>query len=123
MKNELHTGYIYSKETLEAAYKIKRQVEKLLSFSGYEKILENNNGIFCFPADKSNILFELIKEKKYKVWKISNDFYIVSKHESFPQTVILKVPETLIPRVIGKGGKNVKLMAKHFNAKSIKIIP
>lgn len=74
----------------------------------------------CFDYSETLALF--LETKQYKFFRVNNDCCIVSKKEKYG-TIKLKVPFWYIRFVIGKGGRNIKEMAKLFNAKYIKVVP
>lgn len=117
----------YTDETIDAAKSMAEEARNIIKLSKFQKLfekfeedLDKGDGLACFDYSYALALF--LETKQYKFFRVNNECCVVSKKEKYG-TIKLKVPSWYIRFVIGKGVRNIKEIAKLFNAKYIKVVP
>jgi len=118
-------------ESVNASKAIYQQIENEIiklcyneSFQKVIKLLEEGNGIAYINTETNSIydLFSVLHKGGIKTLFASNGKYIIGKVAKKP-VLDLYVPESIIARIIGKGGENIKKITAEIKAKRINVKP
>ncbi len=136
VKGELHTGKVPTQKMQEAASKYYwtkeeqiREIEYSKGREDFEKYFarESEDGICCWWEEDYDSLPANEMDKKYVLVHLTrpgrgfDGLVLLKSAASGKTTIILKVHEWDMGRVIGKGGKNVKKIAEVLGVKTVKV--
>jgi len=128
---ERRTLIVPTEETLEAARVVYRRIQdeffKLRTNEEFEElraIINKGNGIAYIKHSDFPHLDQILfnSDEFIRLFEYQYEFYIIGIQKNDPRLKLsLKVPQSLVGKVIGKGGKNVKEMAEKIGVMRIDV--
>lgn len=127
-----HTFELPTKEALKAANDMVAEIHRQMQLEIFKEdiaklneLLKLGKGI-CFVRREELLAINTVCSltNKCKLWHDGGHNYVIGDPDMvFTTKLKVYVPQELLGRVIGKGGKNVKEMAAIMRVQSIKVLP